>query len=109
MEGFKDLVSDVGGTDISNLHRGMIGISKILQTNANPPIQEVIDANLVSKIVGFLESTNSPQLQLSASQALKHIASGTSEQCKPIFDKGGIPLIVGLLGSKDTGMKCESV
>ena len=81
------------------VHQGIIGIRKILSVDKNAPIQLVIDANLVPKMIQFMKQIKFPRLQMEATWALTNIASGTSHQCQSIIDKGGIPLFVGLLSS----------
>jgi importin subunit alpha-1 len=77
----------------------MIGIRKLLSVEKALPIQAVIDANVVPKMIKFMSETAYPRLQMEAAWALTNIASGTSAQCQSIIDKGGIPLLVKLLSS----------
>lgn len=85
--------------DILRQHYGLIGIRKILSIAENPPIQPVIDAGLVPKMIDYIKQEEYPQLQLEATWALTNVASGTTIQCQSIIDKGGIPLFVELLKS----------
>ncbi len=82
----------------------MIGIRKILSVQQDPPIQEIIDAGLVPKMIEFVKQSEYPQLQLEATWALTNVAAGTSAQCQTIIDKGGIPLFVELLQSDKAGI-----
>lgn len=77
----------------------MIGIRKLLSVDKMLPIQAVIDANVVPKMIKFMSEKAYPRLQMEAAWALTNIASGTSVQCQSIIDKGGIPLFVKLLSS----------
>lgn len=72
----------------------MIGVRKILSIAEAPPIQAVIDAGLVPKMIEYVKQQEYPQLQLEATWALTNVASGTTIQCQSIIDKGGIPLFV---------------
>lgn len=72
----------------------MIGIRKTLSVAENSPIQEIIDAGLIPRMVGYARQDEYPQLQLEATWALTNIASGTTEQCLSIIDEGGIPLLM---------------
>lgn len=79
----------------------MIGIRKLLSdAERTLPIQAIIDANVVPKMIKFMSESNYPRLQMEAAWALTNIATGTSSQCQSIIDKGGIPLFVKLLSSQ---------
>lgn len=46
---FQQLVPLLYGADVLAIHRGIIGIRKILASEADPPVQEFIDAGLIQK------------------------------------------------------------
>lgn len=94
MDVFGDLISAIGEADIVRQHYGMIGVRKILSIAESPPIQAVIDAGLVPRMIEYVKQQEYPQLQLEATWALTNVASGTTIQCQSIIDKGGIPLFV---------------
>ena len=94
MDQFADLVAAINDQNILKQHYGVIGIRKILSVPENPPIQPVIDAGLVPRMIEYVKQKEYPQLQLEATWALTNVASGTSVQCQSIIDKGGIPLFV---------------
>lgn len=94
MEMFPDLIAAINDQNVLKQHYGMIGIRKILSVAENPPIQAVIDAGLVPRMIEYVKQTEYPQLQLEATWALTNVASGTTVQCQSIIDKGGIPLFV---------------
>ena len=101
---FPDLINHLSDVDPLKQHYGMIGIRKILSIVENPPIQAVIDAGLVPRMIEYVQQTDFPQLQLEATWALTNVASGTNHQCQSIIDKGGIPLFVNLLLSNNMGI-----
>lgn len=109
MDIFSDLISAITEGDILNQHYGMIGIRKILSIAENPPIQAVIDAGLIPKMIGYVKQMEYPQLQLEATWALTNVASGTTIQCQSIIDKGGIPLFVELLKSSNMGIVEQAI
>ncbi len=51
MENFTELLQSVTSEDVLRQHYGLIGIRKILSVADNPPIQPVIDAGLVPKMI----------------------------------------------------------
>lgn len=87
----------------------MIGVRKILSIAQNPPIQAVIDAGLVPRMIEYVKQAEYPQLQLEATWALTNVASGTSIQCQSIIDKGGIPLFINLLKSDNAGILEQAI
>lgn len=87
----------------------MIGVRKILSIADSPPIQAVIDAGLVPRMIEYVKQQEYPQLQLEATWALTNVASGTTIQCQSIIDKGGIPLFVELLKSNNPGIVEQAI
>ncbi|KAG5092016.1 hypothetical protein JHK82_050794 [Glycine max] len=65
--------------------------------NWHPPIDEVIKADVVPRIVEFLESDGLHQLQFEALWVLTNIASGTSQHKRAVIDHGAVPKLVKLL------------
>lgn len=57
MGNFTDLLSSINDPDIVKQHLGMIGIRKILSVADNPPIQAVIDAGLIPKLIEYLKQS----------------------------------------------------
>lgn len=99
MEDFSMIAEHILSKDISKQHFGVIGLRKVLSIEESPPIQPVIDANLIPKLIEFMNKDELPHLQLESAWALTNVASGTSQQTQTIIDKGGIPLFVKLLSS----------
>lgn len=87
----------------------MIGVRKILSIADSPPIQAIIDAGLVPRMIEYVKQSEYPQLQLEATWALTNVASGTSIQCQSIIDKGGIPLFINLLRSSNPGILEQAI
>ncbi len=50
--------------DILKQHYGVIQIRKLLTMKGNPPIQQIIDAGLIPKLIAYSKQTDYPQLQL---------------------------------------------
>jgi len=99
MNDFLQVTQLINSKDLYQDHHGVIGLRKILSVDY-PPIQSVIDANLVPLLISFMKREDHPHLQLEAAWALTNVASGSSHQTQTIIDKGGIPLFVKLLKSK---------
>jgi hypothetical protein len=66
---------------------GLIGMRKLLSIENVPPIQEVIDANLISVFINFL-GYQIPKFQFEAAWCLTNVASGSSDHVKKLIEKG---------------------
>lgn len=64
MDHFQDLIESISDPDIVKQHYGMIGVRKILSIAEAPPIQSVIDAGLVPRMIDYVKQQEYPQLQL---------------------------------------------
>ncbi|XP_039020659.1 importin subunit alpha-4-like [Hibiscus syriacus] len=84
-------------------------LRKLLSMEHCPPIQQVIEAGIVPRLVGFLDDHHHPQLQFEASWALTNIASGTSEHTHVVIQQGAVPKFVHLLGSSITDVREQAV
>lgn len=81
-------------------------IRKMLSRERNPPIDDVIKANLVQNLVAYLGITDHPNLQFEAAWALTNIASGTSSQTRHVVESGAVTPFVKLLTSANSNV-CE--
>ncbi|KAK8494598.1 hypothetical protein V6N13_135988 [Hibiscus sabdariffa] len=84
-------------------------LRKLLSMERSPPIQQVIEAGIVPRLVDFLDNHHDPQLQFEASWALINIASGTSDHTHAVIQQGAVPKFVQLLGSSIADVREQAV
>jgi len=102
-----DVINLVGDSrDAERLFPAVQSIRKMLSRERNPPIDDVIKANLVQKLVGYLCYDEHAALQFETAWALTNIASGTSAQTRHVVEAGAVPPFVRLLSSPNTNV-CE--
>lgn len=78
---------------------------KMLSIERNPPIDAVLEANVLPVLISFLSVHSNPQLQFDAAWAITNIASGTSKHTRYVISSGAIPIFVSLLQSPNDNVR----
>lgn len=103
------LISGVNSDDPNVQFEATTQFRKLLSIERNPPIQQVIDAGIVPRLVQFLANDQHATLQFESAWALTNIASGTSAHTKAVIDAGAVPIMIYLLGSPHEDVKEQAV
>ena len=78
-----------------------IGFRRLLSFEKSPPIQDVIDANLIPKFLGYFEKDDIPKLQFEAAWCVTNIASGDHDHVNHLINKGCIDKFIRLISNKN--------
>jgi len=108
----KDLPEILNGINSNNRqlqYEKTMQVRKMLSIEMNPPIQPIIDAGIVPKLVNFLGCADNAGLQFEASWALTNIASGTTEHTRVVINHGAVPIFISLLASPSDDVREQAV
>ena len=87
---------------------GTLMVRKLLSVDENPPIEQIIQSDIVPTLVQFLSRDDSPQLQFEASWALTNVASGTNTNTHYVIHQGAVPAILRILNSPSEDVREQS-
>lgn len=108
----KDLPEILNGINSNNRqlqYEKTMQVRKMLSIEMNPPIQPIIQAGIVPKLVAFLTCADNAGLQFEASWALTNIASGTTEHTRVVIKHGAVPIFISLLASPSDDVREQAV
>eukprot|EP01094_Clydonella_sp_ATCC50884_P018178 TRINITY_DN3314_c0_g1_i1.p1 TRINITY_DN3314_c0_g1~~TRINITY_DN3314_c0_g1_i1.p1 ORF type:complete len:532 (+),score=243.82 TRINITY_DN3314_c0_g1_i1:62-1657(+) len=88
---------------------GTIGLRKVLSIEQNPPIEDVIRANAIPRLIEFLRTPISVKHQFEAAWALTNIGSGNTDQTMELIHHGAVPEFVKLLNSNEPQVREQAV
>ncbi len=75
-----EIVAGINSSDPETIFECTLSARKMLSRERNPPIDSLIDAGIVPRLVQLLGLPDNPKLQFEAAWALTNIASGNSRQ-----------------------------
>lgn len=99
VEDLPRLVEMIHSQDTQTKLFACIGIRKLLSIENGPPIQPVIDANLIRLFIELL-SHEIPKFQFEAAWCLTNIASGKTDHVVALIERDVIPHFVKLMDSE---------
>eukprot|EP01102_Stenamoeba_stenopodia_P020472 TRINITY_DN797_c0_g1_i1.p1 TRINITY_DN797_c0_g1~~TRINITY_DN797_c0_g1_i1.p1 ORF type:complete len:575 (-),score=128.29 TRINITY_DN797_c0_g1_i1:108-1700(-) len=109
VDNITNYLTKIRSNDTAAQLEATIAFRKLLSMEKNPPIEEVIEAGVVPRLVEFLTRYDTPQLQFESAWALTNIASGSSFQTRVVIDHGAVPILVSLLQSPNDDVREQAV
>jgi len=106
---FDEIIQALNSNNLFQEYFGVIGLQKLLCAE-DPPVKRAFKAEILPKLVEFMQRGDQPKLQREAALAITNLASGaTGEQMKQIFGSGATPVLVMLLESPDNEVKEQAI
>ena len=96
---FIDLIKLIYEKDDHKILFGIVGLRKLLSLIDKPPIQNVVDANLIPVLLTLASTSKVPRLRFEALWCLTNIASGSTDHVQALIDKGALQVFVTMLMS----------
>jgi hypothetical protein len=97
------LTSAIGSSNPVEVLAAVKGFRRVLSIDPNPPVLEVLAANVMPLLVSFLQCNEKPELQFESAWALTNIAS--TDQTKMVVEAGAVPEMTKLLMSHNADVR----
>ena len=83
----------------------LMKIRKALSVGESPPIREILQTNILPKIIAYLGRHDNYHLQFEAAWILTNIASGETEHTKHVLEHNGVTPLIALLDTPHEDVK----
>lgn len=87
----------------------LMKIRKTLSIGEDPPIRQLVETNIIPRVIHFLGRYDNYHLQFEAAWILTNIGSGETEYTKAIIDAHGVAPLVTLLNTPHEDVKEQVV
>jgi len=104
---FDELTKNAASSDVAVQLIAVQAARKLLSSDKNPPINQIIEAGMLSILVECLEKDDNPKLQYEAACTLTQFASYSSErlQTQALFTTGAVSQFIRLSSSPHENVK----
>ncbi|KAF0294419.1 Importin subunit alpha-4 [Amphibalanus amphitrite] len=99
VDSLQKLVEAADGSDPQARLAAVQAIRKLLSSDKNPPIDELVRGGVLPVLVRCLQAEDEPALEFESCWALTNIASGTTQQTEAVVKAGATPHFLRLLRS----------
>nr|UXY86904.1 importin alpha [Cryptomonas paramecium] len=103
------LKEDLASGEIETQKKALIGLRRMLSVEKNPPIQQIINFNLVNMFIDILKHYESVDIKFEIVWILTNIASGTNEQTSAVVKSGAIPILATLIQHENENLKEQAM
>lgn len=104
-----EAVREFGSSDLHECHSGLNKLRRLLSAKGVTPIQQILDAGVLPRILELLKAPASPLLQLEAAWCITNITTGSEVQIMAVVNKGGLKLLAELLKSPHAKIRRQAV
>ena len=87
----------------------LIKIRKLLSIEKNPPIQDILNSNILPLLIQYLDEEKDIQIKFEIAWIVTNIASGTSEQTYELIKSGTIPILIKLIENSNENLTSQCV
>ncbi|KAF2074361.1 hypothetical protein CYY_004337 [Polysphondylium violaceum] len=94
------LTSALNSEDRAMVYCALVQFRKLLSLDKNPPIDAVLECNIIPKLNQLL-ACNNTQVQFEAAWALTNIASGNSKQTEAVIKGGSVSIFIEILSQEN--------
>lgn len=112
-QSLETIVQNAQSTEPAVLLLAVQAARKLLSSDRNPPIDDLIASGILPILVDCLSKEDDdptrPSLQFEAAWALTNIASGNSAQTRAVVDAGAVPHFLRLLNSPQQNVQEQAV
>lgn len=97
------------GMPEEDLRQAVHLLRRMLSKRQDPPINEVINTNVVPLVMSFLQRHDNTALQFEAAWTITNIASGDKEQTHYIINNHGVEALIPVMDSPDLKVKEQAI